>query len=286
MSDYLIISSSGGGGHKIAAEALYGHKLQKNPENRAVQLDVMRSGCSYGSWIGKKCTDAWDKAQARADVEKQHYLVKLQPLSEALFFLGTFFTVLNRLLQGETLPKKVICTQPLHLLAITAAVRTANTIRFKEERKITKVDLYLTDLPTEKAIHFLGSLRRLHFFSRKSFNMMRVHSPEPVCKDVNAFWKSQAHLQPHQIKTEPLPVSAAYKNPDALPLPKTAAEITIKTFTPCEKREMEKLYPNQNGHFQIAPQDKVDLLCWEAFLKQRHFLTMSMASSQLLKSYQ
>ena len=56
----------------------------------------MRSGCSYGETIGKKCTDMWDDAQQQGNVAKQRELIKLQPVAEAFFFLGTFFTLLNR----------------------------------------------------------------------------------------------------------------------------------------------------------------------------------------------
>ncbi|MCE5319303.1 MAG: hypothetical protein LLG04_18305 [Parachlamydia sp.] len=262
MADYLIITSSGGGGHKIAADAIQQKKAQMYPTNRFDQLDVMRSGCSYGSRIGKNCTDSWDNAQQRGDVKKQLQLVRMQPVAEALFCLGTFFTVLRRLLQGEKLPKKVICTQPLHLLAITEAVRVANLIRFKEKRKITKVDLYLTDLPTSKAEHFFGALRRLHFISKRNFKMVRVHAPEPICLDGQTsqqFWKSQAHLQPHQIKIEAMPVSAQYKNPASLPMPGSAFVSDIKLFSNDEKAEMEKLNM-PDGRCSISENDKVGLL--------------------------
>lgn len=248
MADYLIITSSGGGGHKIAADALQHKKLQKDPANNLVQLDVMRSSCSYGTLIGKNCTNSWDKAQQRGDIKRQLQLVKCQPVAEAFFFIGTFFTVLHRLLKGEKLPKKVICTQPLHLLAITMAVRMANLIRFKEERKISKVHLYLTDLPTNKAEHFFGALRRLHFVSKRCFNMMRVHTPEPICQIGQTpaqFWKTQAHLQPHQVKVESMPVSAPFKNPSVLPLPGSALEYEIKLFSSSEKAEMDKVLGEQ-----------------------------------------
>lgn len=245
MSDYLIITTSGGGGHITAANAIQHHKRQKSPDNRVYQLDMMRSGCSYGESIGKKCTDLWDDAQKNGDVVKQKNLIFLQPIAEAFFFLGTFFTLLNQLLKFEKLPKKVICTQPLHLFAITLAVRFANWIRYKEGKKITHVDLHLTDLPTHHAKHFLGGLCRLHALSQKSFDMMRVHTPKSVNEDSDYFWKEHAYLKPEQIKYEPLPVGEDYNNVDALPLPRTSLEISISSN--CEK-------------YNIRGNDKVGLI--------------------------
>lgn len=261
MADYLIITSSGGGGHKIAADSLQQKKIQKSPANNVVQLDVMRSGCSYGSRIGKNCTDSWDKAQQKGDIQKQLQLVRFQPIAEALFCIGTFFTVLHRLLTAEKLPKSVICTQPLHLLAITEAVRAANLIRFREKRKISKVHVYLTDLPTSKAEHFFGALRRLSYMSKRNFDMIRVHAPEPICpagQSAQDFWKKQAHLRPDQVKIESMPVSAPFKEPAALPLPGNATKLDIKLFSKDEQAEMKKL--QLSSRFQIAAQDKVGLV--------------------------
>ena len=50
----------------------------------------MRSGCSYGETIGKKCTDMWDDAQQQGNVAKQRELIKLQPVAEAFFFWAPF----------------------------------------------------------------------------------------------------------------------------------------------------------------------------------------------------
>lgn len=269
MSEYLIITSSGGGGHKIAAEALRECKKMKNSANKIHELDVMRSSCSFGSFIGKKCTDMWDNAQQVGDVDKQHHLVQLQPIAEAFFFLGTFFTVLHMLLTAQTLPKKVICTQPLHFLAITLAVKAANFFRFNEHRKITRVDLYLTDLPTDKAEHFLGSLRRLHWLSQSCFEMIRLHSPEPIAKDLPAkleFWKNHAHLQPHQIKHQPLPLNPAFKEPHNLPLPGEATNLSLSLFTEQEREAMAMLELEQKEalsdthQFNIKAEDKVGLI--------------------------
>lgn len=246
MSDYLIITSSGGGGHIVAANAIHHYKLKKNPENRVQQFDVMRSGCSYGTTFGTKCTDMWDEAQRKGDVEKQKRLMSLQPITEAFFFLGAFFTVLYQLLTFKTLPKKVICTQLLNLYAITLAVRLANLIRYKEERKITKLDLYVTDLPTDKATHILGSLRRLHMVSQSSFDMIRLHTPKCAQDDSDTFWK-QVYLKPNQIKYESLPVSEAFSKVEDLPLPRTTVDVSI-------------LKENIKEDYNLRGQDKVGLI--------------------------
>lgn len=119
---------------------------------------------------------------------------------------------MNQLLKLDSLPKRVICTQPLHFFAIILAVRLANFIRYKDNKQIQRIDLYLTDLPTNKAIHFTGGLRRLHMLSQRCFEMIRLHTPKPVEPDADAFWKKEAHLEPHQIKYGSLPLSEPFKN--------------------------------------------------------------------------
>lgn len=262
MSDYLIITSSGGGGHKVAGDAILQKKLQKHKGASAKELDVMRSSCCYGSWLGRKCTDAWDKAQAEGDVDKQYRLFKFQAVSEAFFFIGTFFTVFNQLIRGEKLPEKVICTQPFHLFAITSAVRLANVICFKQERKIKRVELYYTDLPTEKAKHFQQSLKRLHWISKKGFELIRVHAPEPISKTMSPaeFWEKHTSLQPHQVKVENMPVGNMFKDPGSLPLPGAKTELEIQRLTQTEQVQMQKLHPDQKGSFKIESADQVGLV--------------------------
>ena len=158
----------------------------------------------------------------------------------------------------------MICTQPLHFFAIILAVRLANFIRYKDNKQIQRIDLYLTDLPTNKAIHFTGGLRRLHMLSQRCFEMIRLHTPKPVEPDADAFWKKEAHLEPHQIKYGSLPLSEPFKKPDLLPLPGIAVEIKIQTYSDSERDAIARLTQSQSaesiGSFKIRENDKVGLV--------------------------
>ena len=160
----LIITSSGGGGHIAASNSLKSSLEDRKYKNIKV-IDTMRSGCSYGEYLGKYSTDLWDNAQKLGDTRTQERLVGSQGVAEAFFFLGAFFTIYCTLMTSNKLPKRVVCTQPLHLKAITSAVRLANWQRGSADRKITRIDLYLTDLPRAKAVHFLKALERLKTYS-------------------------------------------------------------------------------------------------------------------------
>lgn len=226
MSDYIVISSSGGSGHKVAAKMLMDLKKAKDPSRQTLELDVMSSGCSFGSFIGETLTGMWNVAQQEGDIYRQRNLFVLQPLAEKIFFASTFVTVLWKLLWCKEAPK-VVCVQPLHLLAITSAVMAANFLKFRT-KKIEKVDLYFTDLPSVKAEHFMGALQRLHNISTRAFNMVRVCAPDPIDEKGQSnqeFW-SQHNVK--WIKKKSLPLNLSFKELDNLPLPGTDQLIRLK----------------------------------------------------------
>lgn len=266
MINSLIITSSGGSGHRQVSTAI--HEKLENTPLKIKEIDVMRSGCSFGKIIGKKCTDFWDEAQKKGDILTQVHLVKLQPIAEALFFLSTFFTIARALLKPLRLPEQVICTQPLNLFAITSAVRFANWYR-KGKGKIQYVDLYITDLPTKKAVHFLKSLKRLNAVSKKCFKLIRLHTPQVFSSNgisTEEFWQMHTSLQSKQIVECDFPLSKAY-TPECihlLPMPASNATIDIQLFTDNEHEKMRNLCPDMQIadkiSFNILPRDHVGIL--------------------------
>lgn len=226
MPEYVVITSSGGSGHNVAAECFAAKKRDKDSASVVHVLDVMRSGCSFGSKLGTLMTNLWDEAQQQGDIFRQRRLFVMQPMVEKLFFVSTFLTVLIQLLRCESAPKKVVSVQPLHLSAIVSAVRAANFLKFRQ-KKIEKIDLCFTDLPSEKAEHFIGALKRLREASQEAFDMIRVCAPDPIEKNgevSKTFWES--HNITH-IKRKSLPLSVHFRKPDLLPLPATDQAIHL-----------------------------------------------------------
>lgn len=153
---------------------------------------------SVGVWASQQ----WDKAQQEGDVKKQESLASKQWLSDIFFGPIIFISTLRSLIQFK--PKKIVSTQAQATASILMAIKLYN-ICFKPVGDPTVImDLYMTDMPTEYAIHFFSSLKRV---SRYGMNkLLHLHTPKAE-KGVD--WERLCGLsknQIHELETSKLPV--------------------------------------------------------------------------------
>jgi len=263
----LVVTSSGGGGHLVAArnlqktllervEAGYETVAAQLQEQRplltteayrlataalsAVQrgppavemLDIMDSPCTsldglgYIS-LGGFMSESWDKLQRSGDISGLRRLVSLQPLTQRLFgrqcrkFIQSVVEA-NKL--GYRLPpKRMISTQPL-------------LVRSLLEGSLGRgVDLYMTDLPTEEAVHFFGALDSMPKDSVSDQLFLHTLAPMHGGKEVLQNMSGVRHIMLEKF----MPIEDSFIQPGGLPSPGQAVAIRLKAQIPLEEEFLE-----------------------------------------------
>lgn len=153
-------------------------------------VDVLHD---YLGKVGKWATDQWDTAQASGDVIKQEQLATKQWLSDLFFGPIIFFSTLRSLIQFK--PKKIVSTQAQATPSILLAIKLYNLFYKPEAEADVRLALYMTDLPTEYAIHFFDSLKRVTEMGGKG--LIDLYVPE---LDSGTDWETLCGLPAHQVK--------------------------------------------------------------------------------------
>lgn len=219
-----LITSEGGGGHKSAADAIQ-YKLLGQAENKSGvihRVDVLKNSI-LPNFIAEKATGVWDQAKKDGDVEKQINLVKgkflglvtYRTLADFLFFipifLKTFFT-----LWGNRKITRIVDTQAMGTSAVIAAARLANFL-FQRHIEVLKV---MTDMPTEEAVHFAASAKRLNSADKNIYRILST-APFPKYKEeteehyidrMDAWWKEHFNLslKDGQVRYADFPLRPAF----------------------------------------------------------------------------
>lgn len=192
---YLILTSSGGGGHVNAAQA---RKSELNalgiPDAQIDIIDLMGLYQGVGAsnagkpWVptysffdldpvfsGKSNTAQWDEAQREGTeeaVRKLEGLVELQPFAEKLQASDVERNLSKYLEENDV--QAVYNTQALSTPAICQAVVKYNEAHEKTPLSITTT---VTDLITHRAEHFLSSLQKLTPAQQKVLTMEIATAP-------------------------------------------------------------------------------------------------------------
>ncbi len=181
----IFIWSRCGGGHRVAKDSLQQRLVQEYAE-KGIELDVSRTFDIMGEFflgpIGNFCVHLWDKSQRQGKVKTQSCLVTLQKCADRLFFPIIYWKLVHLLLSLEAEPEYIVSTQPLCTLALLKALRFVNRKRGWNVR----LHLYLTDMPTKKATHFLRSLRKVGSDPLLA-PLLTVYSP-PAITETEDFW--------------------------------------------------------------------------------------------------
>ncbi len=192
---YLILTSSGGGGHINAAEARKNELLKLGiADNEIDIIDVMgiyeKSANKGKAWIptysvlgldpffsGEANTKKWNESQKEGTeeaVRRLEYLVEMQPLAEALQEKEIKRNLSQYLEENEV--KGVFNTQALSTPAICQAIVEYNQ---NTQEKPLSIITTVTDLITHRAEHFLNSLKNLT--SKQQEVLVMETSTEPMC---------------------------------------------------------------------------------------------------------
>lgn len=184
---YLILTSSGGGGHINAAEARKNELVGLGIKEDQIDIvDVMglypKRANKEKPWVptysalgldpffsGKANTDKWDKSQREGTeeaVRRLEYLVEMQPLAEAFQSSEVKKNLLQYLYDNDV--QDIFNTQALSTPAICQAVVEFNQVHQEKPLRITTT---VTDLITHRAEHFLNSLKNLTHEQKKVLTM-------------------------------------------------------------------------------------------------------------------
>ena len=206
----LVISSSGGAGHKEAAKAIIG-EAKKNTGGiqplslspNIVDVDMLRDivpGKVGMVEVGIKASKAWDDAQKNGDVAAQEKLFEQRWLAEFIFAVPIFFKVIYLLIKNEI--DTVVDTQVLGTKTIIRAVRVVNLYNsiFNNGRQKIRVTKVMTDMPTIKSAHFFGTIKSLSEADRDVF---QLHTTRPLLRDGESedeFWEIHCGFSPEIAK--------------------------------------------------------------------------------------
>ncbi len=208
----IFIWSRGGGGHRTAKDSLQ-QRLTQEYAKKGIDLDVSHTYDIMGEYflgpIGEFCVNLWNKSQRKGKVKTQHCLITLQKCADRLFYPIVFLKFIHLLMSLKEEPEYVVSTQPICTLALLKALRFVN----KKRGWGVRLHLYLTDMPTQKASHFLRSLKRI---GRNPLlaPLLTVYSP-PAITESEDFWRQSCGML-EVITDRVFPIRNAFLQTDNL----------------------------------------------------------------------
>jgi hypothetical protein len=254
----LIITSSGGGGLIQTANAKEQEALAKDPNMIIVRKDLLKDWV----WtpIGKFLINFWNKAQLKGNVSAQKICVSGQFLADYFLHPVIFFYTLYTTFKEDV--DYIIDTQPLGTSAILKALRIFN----HKKKKNVRLEKVLVDLPTKKATHFFGPIKKL---SKKNKSLLQLTTIAPLLEEgetAEEFWQETCGLSEKEINSEDVYVRQAFlkfknkpRSLESMQIRLTfknneEKELMSKTF---EKGSISASFDEHEATFQIAPEDRV-----------------------------
>lgn len=198
---YLILTSSGGGGHLQAAKAKY-FELAESEHPFIVQKDVFRD--FLGPALGGFFAGTWNFCQKHGKITSlylfSHCSQYVYGVLSPILGINFFYQLIKHDIDS------VIDTQHEGTKAFIRAIRLVSRVK-KKEIKYTKV---LTDLPTKKCIHFFKPFKSL---SEKDKKYLKVQTTKPILEKKETeedFWKKVAGLSLDNIVYSNFPLRHTY----------------------------------------------------------------------------
>ncbi|WP_420421841.1 hypothetical protein [Simkania sp.] len=247
----LLITSSGGGGHIQAAKAKAVKALSEDPDLEIIQKDIFTDwlGRHFGKWF----VHMWNFSQKRGNLHMLSFFSKNIPVADVLFWIRIFTKALTTILREDV--DRVIDTQPMGTSSIIKALKVASRFTGKK----LKLEKVITELPTEKVIHFFKPIKIL---SQKDRSLLRLVSTTPLLsadQTSDAFWQKNCKLQESEVLYEDFPLRAAFeKFRQKLDTPTDRMKIEIKVKNYIEKFLIADTIKRGNLHAEIF-RDKVAL---------------------------
>jgi len=171
---YLILTSSGGGGHLSMAAGEMAELIKAGvSEKDIVIIDIMGLAASNKgqSWIpdwghifsGETNVEKWNSAQKRggmAGVKELEGLIDLQPVAESIQG-SSIRKHLKQFLKDNPNVIEIIDTQALSTPVICKTVTDENARRKKSGEVDIKVRKLICEFLTDKAVHYLGPIAKV-----------------------------------------------------------------------------------------------------------------------------
>jgi hypothetical protein len=188
----FIITSDGGGGHIATAKALAGNWESLGNDYQSSTINIMKDVFDMtipfsSTTVGNYMTSTWDRTQMNGTVKELTNLASKQPLANWAGYSKALEKFKKELMDLKWEPEKVISTQPLCIDALAKAISIVN----KEKGWRMQLEIYMTDLPTEKSTHFFSSLKILGQDPNLA-QIVTVYSPcKPIGQenDIESFWR-------------------------------------------------------------------------------------------------
>lgn len=203
----LLITSTAGGGHIQAAKAKAVKALEENPDTIIIEIDIMID--CLGKHIGKTFSYLWNTSQKRGNLFLLSFFSKNIPLADILFYFHIFFRIFYTIVRNDV--DQIMDTQPMGTPAIIHAIKWGQ----KFLRKKLKLEKIVTELPTDKVIHFFKPIKNV---AKKNHELIKLVSTIPLLhknETAKAFWKKHCGLSENAVQYEAFPLRAEftkYKN--------------------------------------------------------------------------
>ena len=258
MKKLLIITSSGGGGLIQAANAKEQEIRLKYPTIQIIRKDLLKDWA--WKWMGSFSIKMWNTAQRRGNVAALKFFCNSSSFPDFCFGPRVFFKTLA-ILYRENIDH-VIDTQPLCTYAIISALRI---FHWKTGKKIT-LEKILVDLPTSKATHFFGSIRKLSGTDRKYIKVTTIAPYLEKGETSKDFWQKNCRLPESQINYEPFFVRQSFCKYHKMPRSQNSLSVKAKIKNgeefqliknSVEKGSIKALWSEKEAEFVIEPQDLV-----------------------------
>ena len=199
----LLITSSGGSGHLVAARALK-EQIESTSDKIVLQQDVSKDW--LGSFFGQFFISIWNTSQINGWIFVQEFLSAVHPLTSIFFTPSIFFHCFRLLMNCEF--ERVIDNQVLGTKAIINAVRLYNWLKNKQ----IKVEKVLTDLPTEYTLHFFSDIKSLNKHEKAALQLF-TQPPLLYGEMPEIFWRRKTGLSIEQINLTLPPLRKAFFEP-------------------------------------------------------------------------
>lgn len=223
----LFFWARSGGGHRTAKDGIKQQKIKEYAKQgetldtkhdiditsekvlNAVKIPFM-GGC------GDFGVNAWDGAQKRGDLQFLKTYASLGWIGEIIFYPLVYFQVKWMLQDLKVEPEFIVSTQAFCMRAMVHAMHTVN----KEKNWNMHMNVYLTDLPSKKAIHFFPSIRRVTA-DKELRKLITLHAAPPLLhanqssEEERDFWKTHCG-KINVITNENFPIREAFLETEKL----------------------------------------------------------------------
>jgi len=221
----LLITSSGGGGHIQAANAKAVKALEEDPTTEILKRDILVDwvGRRFGKWF----VYMWNVCQKRGNLKMLGLLSRNIPLADGLFYVRIFYKTLVTILRKDV--DQIIDTQPVGTSAIIKAIKVARRFR----NKPLTLEKLITELPTEKVLHFFKPIKSL---SKNDREFLQLISTTPLLKPdqtPDAFWLKNCGLLEKEVRYEDFPIRSnfeKFRNLHDAPPQRMHIDIKVKNY--------------------------------------------------------